>query len=237
MSITSTFKRYEFKYFITPQQKKALMQLFQRHMIPDAHGASHIYNLYYDTPDFLLIRRSMEKPVYKEKLRVRSYGRAKADTPVFLELKKKYKSVVYKRRISLSQTDASGYFSQESSHHASQIGREIDYFNSIYPQLAPRMFISYQREAFFGAEDDSFRITFDDQILWRDQDLTLCSQSGGHSILPQDTILMELKVSGGIPLWLTHFLTQEHLTKTSFSKYGTAYRQFIGEERKDHHVA
>ncbi len=237
MSTTSTFKRYEFKYFITPQQKKALMELFQGHMIPDAHGASRIYNLYYDTPDFLLIRRSLEKPVYKEKLRVRSYGRAKADTPVFLELKKKYKSVVYKRRIALTQTDATGYFSKESTHHTSQIGREIDYFNSIYPQLAHRMFISYQREAFFGAEDDSFRMTCDDQILWRDQDLTLCSQPGGHSILAQDTILMELKVSGGIPLWLTHFLTQEHLTKTSFSKYGTAYRQLTGEERKDHHVA
>lgn len=237
MSATSTFKRYELKYFITPQQKAQLLMLFQGHMVPDIHGASCIYNLYYDTPDFLLIRRSLEKPVYKEKLRVRSYGRAKADSPVFLELKKKYKSVVYKRRISLSQTDATEYFTQNSPLHGSQIGREIDYFNSIYPQLAPRMFISYQREAFFDAEDDSFRITFDDHILWRDQELTLCSQSGGYSILPPDTVLMELKVSGGIPLWLTQFLTQEHITKTSFSKYGTAYRQLMDGERTDYHVA
>ncbi len=237
MSTTSTFKRYELKYFITPEQKNALLKLFDAHMVPDPHGASEIFNLYYDTPDFLLIRRSLEKPVYKEKLRVRSYGRAQEDTPVFLELKKKYKSVVYKRRISLPEEEASQYFSDDTPLEASQIGREIDYFKTLYPHLEPRVFISYQREAYFGQTDDTFRITFDDQILWRDQDLTLCSQASGHTILPENTILMELKVAGGIPLWLTSFLTEHHLTKTSFSKYGTAYRQLTGEERKDHHVA
>lgn len=237
MANTSTFKRYELKYFITPAQKARLLHLFKTHMVPDPHGESTIFNLYYDTPDFLLIRRSLEKPVYKEKLRVRSYGQAHQDTPVFLELKKKYKSVVYKRRISLTEEDATHYFTADSPLHVSQIGQEIDYFKTIYPQLAPRVFISYQREAYFGKEDDTFRITFDHHILWRDDNLTLCSQASGTSLLPDDRILMELKVAGGIPLWLTHFLTEECLTKVSFSKYGTVYRQMTGEQKENPHVA
>lgn len=237
MTNNATFKRYELKYFITPEQKERLLQLFDSHMVPDPYGPSSIYNLYYDTPDFLLIRRSIEKPVYKEKLRVRSYGKAQEDSPVYLELKKKYKSVVYKRRISLSEVEVERYFDENATLGGTQIGREIDYFKTIYPQLAPRVFISYQREAFFGAEDHDFRITFDDEIYWRMDDLTLCSSPDGHAILPSNTVLMELKVAGGIPLWLTAFLTQEYIIKTSFSKYGTAYRQLTCGAKEAHHVA
>ncbi len=229
-TVKATFKRYELKYLLTKQQKEKLLFLFKEHMTPDAYGKNVLFNLYYDTPDFLLIRRSIEKPVYKEKLRVRSYGKATKDTDVFLELKKKYKSVVYKRRITLKQSDSQNYFADQFELHPSQIANEINYFKKLYKGIAPMVFISYHREAFFGKDDGDFRVTFDDKILWRDTDLSLCSDEGGTAILDQDHVLMEIKVANGIPLWLTHFLTENQIYKTSFSKYGNAYKAIVNRD-------
>ena len=88
MSYQNTFKRYEIKYLITEQQMELLKELMYRYMLPDKFGKSIISNIYFDTPSKLLIRRSLEKPIYKEKLRVRSYGTATDDSTVFIELKK-----------------------------------------------------------------------------------------------------------------------------------------------------
>lgn len=225
--VKATFKRYELKYMMTKKQKSELLKIFKEHMISDEYGKNVIFNLYYDTPDFLLIRRSIEKPVYKEKLRVRSYGRANKDTKVFLELKKKYKSVVYKRRIDLKQLQSENYFKNKFELESSQISEEINYFKKMYTNIAPMVFISYHREAFFGKEDNDFRVTFDDKILWRDTDLSLCSDEGGNSILDSDNVLMEIKVAQGIPLWLTNFLTENAIYKNSFSKYGNAYKAIV----------
>lgn len=235
-NIKSTFKRYELKYLMTHAQKAKLLELFKEHMIPDKHGKNTIYNLYYDTPDFLLIRRSIEKPVYKEKLRVRSYGQADNDTDVFLELKKKYKSVVYKRRMTLSEADTTNYFKNKFELPDSQISSEIDYFKQLYSDIAPMVFISYYREAFFAKDDDDFRVTFDEDIMWRSTNLTLCSNALGETILPDGHSLMEIKVAGGIPLWLTQFLTENHIYKNSFSKYGNAYKQLVNK-KEAHYVA
>lgn len=226
-TVKATFKRYELKYMMTREQKAKLMKLFEEHMTPDEYGKNVIFNLYYDTPDFLLIRRSIEKPVYKEKLRVRSYGRADKNTKVFLELKKKYKSVVYKRRINLKQEQSENYFKDSFELKSSQISKEIDYFKQMYKGIAPMVFISYHREAFFGKDDNDFRVTFDDKILWRDTELSLCSKEGGNTILDDDKVLMEIKVAEGIPLWLTNFLTENAIYKNSFSKYGNAYKSII----------
>ncbi|MFI3174462.1 MAG: polyphosphate polymerase domain-containing protein [Bacillota bacterium] len=226
-AVKSTFKRYELKYLLTRQQKEKLLVRFKEYMVPDAYGENVLFNLYYDTPDFLLIRRSIEKPVYKEKLRVRSYGKAEKDTKVFLELKKKYKSVVYKRRITLTQVESEQYFKDEFELKSSQIANEINYFKKMYQGISPRVFISYHREAFFGKEDKEFRVTFDDQILWRDTDLSLCSEEGGTAILDSDNVVMEIKVANGIPLWLVEFLTENEIYKTSFSKYGNAYKAIV----------
>ena len=237
MKAKSVFKRYELKYLVTKQQKAELLALFDRYMNPDEFGQSSIFNLYYDTADFLLIRRSLDKPVYKEKLRLRSYGRASSDTKVFLELKKKYKSVVYKRRISLSEENATGYFEDRFALPDTQIGKEIDYFKTMYEGIAPVAFIAYDREAFFGKENSDFRVTFDENILWRDYDLSLCSEKYGNPILPEGMALMEIKVAGGIPLWLTHFLTVHKIYKTSFSKYGNAYKEILKRKKELSHVA
>jgi hypothetical protein len=176
----------------------------------------------------------MEKPAYKEKLRIRSYAQALPGSQVFVELKKKYKGIVYKRRLSLpEQTAAEWMAGSPPPGEDSQIRREIDYFLRYYGALRPTVFLSYDREAYYCREGGDFRVTFDDNILCRQTDLSLEREVGGTSILPEGCVLMEIKCSGGIPLWMTALLTQEKLYKTSFSKYGTAYQTLIYPECKE----
>ena len=55
MSYQSVFKRYEIKYLVTDEQKKMIMREMQKYMYADKYGKSTICNIYFDTPDFLLI--------------------------------------------------------------------------------------------------------------------------------------------------------------------------------------
>lgn len=185
------FKRYEIKYMLNEQQLSIIKEAMKEHMEADIHGKNTICSLYFDTPDFLLIRRSLEHPVYKEKLRLRSYGTAQPDSTVFIELKKKYDSVVYKRRVAMTEQDAEKYLLLHQKVMDTQITWEIDYCMDFYDNLSPAVMLSYQREAFYGKNDPEFRVTFDEKILWRDDDLSLCSGIYGNPILPPGKTLME----------------------------------------------
>ena len=223
----STFQRYELKYLMTTGQQQAILAAMEPHMEPDQYNHSSIRNLYLDTPDFRLIRRSLEKPVYKEKLRVRSYGRAGAGDPVFVELKKKFRSVVYKRRISMAQDQALACVAGRAPWPDSQIGRELAYAAAFYETLRPAVFLSYERDSFRGLEGKDFRVTFDRDIRYRCQQLTLAHDPWGTSLLPQGWVLMEVKAAGAIPLWMVRALSAQGVFQTSFSKYGTAYRDLL----------
>lgn len=237
MIYQTVFKRYELKYMVTKQQKEKIVKAMEPYMSLDEYGRTTIRNLYFDTDNYRLIRRSIEKPMYKEKLRIRSYCQASAGTPVFVELKKKYKSVVYKRRILLPEQQAMEWVcNKKHCDKESQISEEIDYVLDYYENLHPTVFLSYEREAYYSKSGDDFRITFDDTILCRQADLSLESEVWGTPILEDDKVLMEIKCSGGIPLWMTHLLSQEHIYKTSFSKYGTAYRTLIYPKLKEEHT-
>ena len=228
MAVQTVFKRYELKYLLTMAQKETVLKAMQPYMTLDKYGKTTIRNLYYDTDTYLLIRRSIEKPAYKEKLRIRSYGRVDGDSTAFVELKKKYKSVVYKRRISLPYAAATEWLSREKHPDKhTQIANEIDYFLDYYGSLHPTVFLSYVREAYYANGGSDFRVTFDDNILCRQEDLSLGSEVYGTPILPESKVLMEIKCSGGIPLWMAHVLSEEKIYKTSFSKYGTAYGMLI----------
>ena len=228
MAVQTVFRRYELKYLLTQAQKETVLQAMQPYMTLDKYGRTTIRNLYYDTDSYLLIRRSIEKPAYKEKLRIRSYSRVDGDSAAFVELKKKYKSVVYKRRISLPYAEATAWLSRERHPDKhTQIANEIDYFLDYYGSLHPTVFLSYEREAYYANDGTDFRVTFDDNILCRQDDLSLASDVYGTPILPEGKVLMEIKCSGGIPLWMTHVLSEEKIYKTSFSKYGTAYQTLI----------
>lgn len=228
MPYQTIFKRYELKYLLTKVQKEIVLKAMESYMALDKYGRTTIRNLYFDTNNYRLIRRSIEKPAYKEKLRIRSYRKASPDTPVFVELKKKYKGVVYKRRIPLPEKDAVNWIcAGNSCTEKTQITDEIDYFLQYYGNLHPTVFLSYEREAYYSKDGSDFRITFDENILCRQSNLSLESDVGGNLILDTNLCLMEIKCSGGIPLWMTSVLSQEHIYKTSFSKYGTAYQTLI----------
>lgn len=226
------FQRYEFKYLMDAPQLQAILDAMAPHMVPDEYSHSSIRNLYLDTPDFRLIRRSLEKPVYKEKLRIRSYGRVGGAEKVFVELKKKYCSVVYKRRISMPQDQALGCVAGTEFWPDSQIGAELAYAAGFYKTLRPAVFLSYERDSFRGVEDEDFRVTFDREIRYRREALTLDSDTWGIPILAPGQVLMEVKVAGGLPLWMTHVLSEQEIYKTSFSKYGTAYEDILLSGRR-----
>ena len=228
MTYQAVFMRYEIKYLLTTEQKNKVLSAMEPYMKLDQYGRTTIRNIYFDTDSYRLIRRSIEKPAYKEKLRMRSYKRTTSDSPVFVELKKKYKGVVYKRRVSLPEEDALNWLCQRGVvPEETQITNEIQYFMEYYETLHPTVFLSYEREAYYAKDGSSFRITFDDHILCRRTNLSLQDAIGGTPILEDGLVLMEIKCAGGIPLWLTQVLSREHIYKTSFSKYGTAYQKLI----------
>ncbi len=225
MIYQATFKRYELKYLLTPSDKQRVLQAMTPYMKLDSYGRTTIRNLYLDTNTFRLIRRSLEKPVYKEKLRIRSYQTPGEEDPVFVELKKKYQSVVYKRRLSLPEKQARACFQKNLPLPAhSQIAEEIEYARSYYQTLHPVVFLSYEREAYDSLDGGDFRVTFDEAIRYRTQELSLRSPVYGTSLLADGRTLMELKTSGALPLWMSHVLAERQLFQTSFSKYGAAYQ-------------
>lgn len=230
MGYQATFKRYEIKYLLTQQQKQAVLQAMQPYMKLDQYGRTTIRNIYYDTDTYRLIRRSLEKPAYKEKLRIRSYQAVAPDDPVFVELKKKYKSVVYKRRLTLPEIEARDSFNNGSPLPVhSQIAEEIEYFRSYYEGLHPTVFLSYEREAFYAVDDSDFRVTFDENILYRTKDFSLGSEAYGTPLLNPGETLMEIKTAGGLPLWMSHELNRLKVFHTSFSKYGSAYLDLMAK--------
>ena len=228
MAYQSCFQRFELKYILTRPQKEALLRTMEPYMRLDQYGRVTIRNIYYDTPSYRLIRASIEQPVYKEKLRIRSYRQLVPGEDAFVELKKKFKKVVYKRRLSMPFHESIDWLKGvDSLQPPGQIGEEIRYFRDFYGDLQPTVFLSYEREAFYSLDGSDFRVTFDENILARDTDLSLCSQVYGTPILPTELTLLELKAPGAIPLWLTDFLTKNKIYKTSFSKYGTAYQSLL----------
>ena len=228
MAFQTVFKRYELKYLLTKEQKEKVLQAMEPYMAPDQYGRTTIRNIYFDTDNYRLVRHSIEKPAYKEKLRIRSYSRAEPDSTVFVELKKKYQKVVYKRRISLREEEAMEWvLGEQQCPQDTQISEEVDYFLKYYKYLHPVAFVSYEREAYYSKDQSDFRVTFDDTILCRQEELSLESEAYGTPLLPEGMVLMEIKCSGGVPMWMTRVLSKEHVYKTSFSKYGTAYQTMI----------
>lgn len=226
MAYQSVFERYEIKYMITEWQKAVLLEAMFPYMMLDDYGQTTIRNIYFDTDNYRLVRRSLEKPIYKEKLRIRNYGALQAQDEVFIELKKKYNDVVYKRRESLSKANTLEWLAKKTPFpKVTQIGNEINYFLQFYQTLKPKIFLSYEREAFYSLDGSDFRITFDENILARQEELAISGELWGKQLIDKEQTLMEIKTSGAIPLWLTKVLAREKIYKVSFSKYGTAYEK------------
>ena len=222
------FKRYETKYVLTREQYNSILPVISDKLIKEVYNTPFIQSLYYDTDDYLLIRRSIEKPVYKEKLRLRSYGLNDINKKSFFEIKKKYDGVVYKRRIKISEFNTKKFI-EENYSLDSQIGKEIEYMKCLYKGIKPKMLLIYERDAYLG--DDELRITFDTNVMYRTEDLSLASGLYGNKLIEEDLILMEVKTPTAIPLWLCKLLNENKIYKGSFSKYGEAYKKELKEKK------
>lgn len=218
-------KRYELKYILNAHQTQYLKEKLVGHMQLDKYGLTSIASLYYDTPDYRLIRASIEKPPFKEKIRLRSYGLATEESTVFLELKRKTEGIVYKRRVSTTIPAVKAFFAGDGEICADgQIAREISYFRDYYGNLVPACLIIYDRNAYFEPDGD-LRLTIDHNPRYRVQDLNLTTSMQGISLLPEGSTVLEIKVQQAMPLWLSRILADGCIYKGSFSKYGEAYKQ------------
>ena len=235
-----TFKRCENKYLLNKEQYRQLLIRLESCMRPDSHcknGSYKICNIYFDTPDSEVMRRSASKPYYKEKLRLRSYGTPAGDGDrVFLELKRKIGGVVNKRRAVLTYGQAKEYLQSGAKpdgldYTDSQVLSEIDWFIKNNP-VKPYAYVSYDRIAMFGIRDSSLRLTIDSNLQARRHDLSLAHGSRGHLLLPQDTWLMEIKMSGAVPLYVARILSELKIYSHGFSKIGAEYKLMLTENEK-----
>ncbi|MBO5372289.1 MAG: polyphosphate polymerase domain-containing protein [Lachnospiraceae bacterium] len=227
MQPQDTFKRYEKKYLLNAEKMQKLLPIIEEHMQLDEYGKHTICNIYLDTENFALIRESIEKPVYKEKLRLRSYGVPTDSDTVFLELKKKFDGIVYKRRIAMPLKQAMDYlYEGKELEQKGQIPKELDYAIQKY-KVHPAVYLSYERRAYYGKEQADLRITFDENILCREEKLDLREGSFGTPLLEESESIMEIKIPGTMPLWLSKALSENEIFPFSYSKYGTYYKKYI----------
>lgn len=227
---------------MTAQQYEAILPLLNQYMNPDkfcVDGREYgIYNIYYDTPDDYLIRESLAKPYYKEKIRLRSYlSPANPDDTVFLEIKKKIGGTVNKRRVTMTLAQAEAYMNRNirpdfhGQYLQEQVLDEIDVFRQRY-DVIPKQYISYQRAAYFGKDDSDFRLTFDRALTGQRSDISLAQKSYGDLLLPETSRLMEVKIADSMPIWLAEQLAKLQIYKDSFSKYGRAYEMYVKNQRE-----
>lgn len=224
MAVQTVFKRREIKYIVSAEQRSELLDRLAPYIEQDSYGRHTISSIYFDTDDDRIIRTSLDKPIYKEKLRLRCYGSAeKASDTVFLELKKKFKGTVYKRRIAMKLYEAQDYLRYGiPPEKDSQIFREIDWFMNFYHPY-PKIMIAYDRLAYTGRDDSALRITFDMNIRARRDRLSFIEGSGGDMLLEDGFSVMEIKICNAMPLRLSEILSEAEVFPTSFSKYGTEY--------------
>ncbi|MDR3050150.1 MAG: polyphosphate polymerase domain-containing protein [Oscillospiraceae bacterium] len=238
------FNRYENKYMIDCDTYEKLQGRLSDYMEPDAYNRQgdtySICNIYYDTTDSHLIRTSLQKPAYKEKLRVRSYGAAESDGMVYVEIKKKVRSLVNKRRsgITLSAAEQflkTGIKPEICEGMNEQVINETAYLLS-HKQLQPAVYLAYERMAWFGTGQHDLRVSFDSSIVTRRADLSLSSPVYGEPLLDPNLRLMEIKVAQSIPLWLSHLLSEYRIYPTSFSKYGREYQNQLRAQPQQNFV-
>ena len=229
------FNRYEHKYMLDRKTYEKVIEVMDQHMELDSHNENHkpytIANIYYDTADDHLIRASLQKPKYKEKLRLRAYGVPKKDSKVFLDIKKKYNGIVNKRRTTLKLKEAyefvsSGKKPNLKDYMNAQVLEEINYFLKVY-DLTPKLYLAYDRIAYFEKGNPDLRISFDTNIRSRRYDVRLEAGDYGELLLDGDVYLMEVKTSLAKPLWLVHMMTDLDIKRTSFSKYGTEFKEMV----------
>ena len=232
MAIT-IIDRMEQKYFISFDKYKELMNKIEDKLVKDKYFDERIYNIYFDNDQYEFIIKSLDKPLYKEKVRLRSYTEAKEGTNVFLEIKKKYKGLGNKRRVVIDYKDAINYIDNNIIPDTNkQIMSELDYtFKK--NNLKPKISLTYDRLSYAFKDDESYRVTFDTNIRYSNKKLDLVNIDDEDSLF-NDGYIMEVKTLKGYPNWFSKVLNELKIYPTSYSKVGEAYKKL--KERNELYV-
>lgn len=234
-----TFNRVEKKYILNKSQYDAIKTYLESDLIDAAdelgyHESYNVSNIYYDTEDNLIIKKSISKPAFKQKLRLRAYGNISEDSIIFIELKKKINGFVSKRRTKISLSDVSDLIENHklpfsNDYQNKQILKEIQFFTQQY-SLKPSLYLYYEREVYCNPNKTGLRITFDKNITTRRYNLDLTKGNSGKHLLDEDTYVLEIKTNRNLPYWLNQLLNENKIYSTSFSKYGTEFYEYLNEE-------
>ena len=226
--MSESFERIEKKYLLSKSQYEDILSKIADYVVPDKFFKTDIRSIYFDNDRFEMIRRSIEKPEYKEKIRIRSYGEPKPDDVVFVEFKKKLDGIVYKRRTKAKYKDVFNDISK-TQFEDEQIGREIMYALEHYQKVVPAVFIGCKRTSYSSKEDKKLRITFDSDICYRMNNLSLHGRKTDKPVT--DKTIMEIKAYQAYPLWLVKILDEAQAYPRGFSKVGTAFINEIKEKK------
>lgn len=226
----AVLKRYEKKYMVSPAQYNELISRMITRIEADQYGKHMVCDVYFDTPDYLMIRNSLSKPVYQENLRLRSYGRCTEEKTVFLELKKKYDGAVYKCRVPMKLREARKYLycgiEPDVAGVEGRAWREVEQAVEFY-NPCPAVYLAYERIAFSGKEDPGLRITFDMNMRARFFGMDLGKRTYGVPLAERGQIMMEIKMAGAMPMWLVRLLSELKICHVSLSKYGMYYQKYL----------
>ena len=233
------FDRIEKKYLITKSDKKKLLRSINKYMKHDSYYKSEVLNLYFDNQNYDLINQSIDWVDFKEKLRARSYG---GYDRVFLEIKTKIRqpenNIGYKRRVMITHEDFEMLVRKQctmaelatkviETKNDLQIAKEVDYLIDTF-DLEPKILVTYNRESYKG--DGGLRITFDENLKYRDKNLSFDKANNDKIYFEDDhNIIMEVKAHGVMPLWLVKLMSELKLYPQQFSKIGKIYQKIRKE--------
>ncbi len=221
--MTNRFQRYEKKFHLHKETYQSMLEELHGHIVEDDYHSYTISNVYYDNEDNKIIRHSISKPVFKQKLRIRSYD----NENLFFEIKKKYRSQVFKRRVVIKADD---YYNNDFSKVADkQTLSEIEYFIE-YHKVFPKVALKYSRVAYKGIEDENLRITFDSQLKYSTTNLDIRQKDNTLKDELDGSYIMEIKVEGAVPVWLSMILDKLKIYSTPFSKYGYCYKKYLSTQ-------
>ena len=253
LSGARSIRRVEKKYLITRSEKATLLKALKKQLVHDEYYKEEILSLYLDTDNFDLAIKTIDRPEFREKVRVRAYNVPKRSTRIFFEVKTKLATnktkIGNKRRLIIPLKDFYSYMNtgknlEQIAASASnnnpqqiQVAKELDYLIKHY-NLRPKIIIVSNRTAFSGKNDPTFRLTFDENLRFRTTDLKLEKGSSGEKYFPSTPdpkrgIIMEAKTINAMPPWFVDEISRLKIYPTRFSKYGKIYQLITERNNKN----
>ena len=238
--LETTFKRIETKYVVSKKILDKLVQDLKKYLVEDDYPISTISNIYFDTEDFAVLQDDDFGNKRKEKVRMRTYlSQPKADSQVFLEIKTKDQEGIGRKYRLLSTPSSIINFITKGHLDASitdtVVIEKVKKLQHDYKlAIKPRMYIYYDRYSLKekkyieGYDYHKIRITIDQNLIYRDENVSLFAGNHGAPLLDSNTVIMEIKAPGNKPQWLQDILDKYGLMEHKFSKYSCAYHKSQG---------